>query len=229
MAVTVGPTNAPTSAQKTAFRAAFGVENAGAVAAHEAAPNPHPQYTTTSEAAAAAPVQSVAGRTGAVVLTKGDVGLGSVDNTSDANKPISTATQTALDGKADSGHTHALATTSTAGFMSAADKTKLDGFDPAGGAAAVAAHEAAADPHPQYAVPLDVQAGYLPIAATTYDSAGLLESITYAGGCKALFSYTNSLLTKAQYTGTDGITVLLTIDYTYNLDGTLATSTRSNS
>ena len=30
-----------------------------------------------------------------------DVGLGNVDNTSDANKPISTATQTALDGKLD--------------------------------------------------------------------------------------------------------------------------------
>lgn len=32
-------------------------------------------------------------------LTKADVGLGSVDNTSDANKPISTATQTALNTK----------------------------------------------------------------------------------------------------------------------------------
>jgi hypothetical protein len=32
-------------------------------------------------------------------LTKNDVGLANVDNTSDANKPISTATQTALDGK----------------------------------------------------------------------------------------------------------------------------------
>lgn len=31
--------------------------------------------------------------------TKADVGLSNVDNTSDANKPISTATQTALDGK----------------------------------------------------------------------------------------------------------------------------------
>lgn len=31
--------------------------------------------------------------------TKTDVGLGNVDNTSDANKPVSTATQTALDGK----------------------------------------------------------------------------------------------------------------------------------
>ena len=34
-----------------------------------------------------------------VTVTKGDVGLGNVDNTSDANKPVSTATQTALDGK----------------------------------------------------------------------------------------------------------------------------------
>lgn len=47
-----------------------------------------------------APVSSVAGRTGVVVLVKGDVGLGNVDNTSDTAKPISTATQTALDAKA---------------------------------------------------------------------------------------------------------------------------------
>lgn len=44
-------------------------------------------------------VSSVNNRTGAVVLDKTDVGLGNVDNTSDANKPISTATQTALNGK----------------------------------------------------------------------------------------------------------------------------------
>lgn len=44
-------------------------------------------------------VSSVNGKTGAVVIDKSDVGLGNVDNTSDANKPISTATQTALDGK----------------------------------------------------------------------------------------------------------------------------------
>lgn len=56
-------------------------------------------FVNTSEAAAAAPVQSVAGRTGSVVLTKSDVGLNNVDNTSDLNKPISTATQTALDNK----------------------------------------------------------------------------------------------------------------------------------
>jgi len=46
-------------------------------------------------------VTSVAGRTGNVILTSSDVGLGNVDNTSDLNKPISTATQDALDLKAD--------------------------------------------------------------------------------------------------------------------------------
>ena len=56
-------------------------------------------YFTTARAAAAAPVQSVAGKTGAVTLAKGDVGLGNCDNTSDADKPVSTATQTALDAK----------------------------------------------------------------------------------------------------------------------------------
>jgi hypothetical protein len=45
------------------------------------------------------PVQSVAGKTGDVTLVKGDVGLGNVDNTADADKPVSTATQTALNSK----------------------------------------------------------------------------------------------------------------------------------
>ena len=39
----------------------------------------------------AAPVTSVAGRTGAVVLTKSDVGLGNVDNTADAAKVVASA------------------------------------------------------------------------------------------------------------------------------------------
>jgi hypothetical protein len=52
-----------------------------------------------SQVKALAPVQSVAGKTGSVALAKGDVGLSSVDNTADADKPISTATQTALNAK----------------------------------------------------------------------------------------------------------------------------------
>ena len=46
-------------------------------------------------------VVSVNGYTGNVTLDKSDVGLGNVDNTSDADKPVSDATQTALDGKED--------------------------------------------------------------------------------------------------------------------------------
>ena len=51
------------------------------------------------EISAAGQVVSVAGRTGTVVLTKTDVGLANVDNTTDLAKPISTATQTALNTK----------------------------------------------------------------------------------------------------------------------------------
>lgn len=74
-------------------------------------------------------VSSVFGRTGAVTAQSGDytkaqVGLGNVDNTSDLAKPVSTATQTALDTKEASG---------TA-------------------ASTMAAHVAASDPHTQYAL-----------------------------------------------------------------------------
>ncbi|ALF01232.1 hypothetical protein FDH47_gp21 [Arthrobacter phage Brent] len=123
------------------------------------------------EIMAAGQVQSVAGKTGVVLLVKADVGLDQVDNTSDLNKPVSTATQTALNGKANTAHTHdaaditggvlaaarlPAATTAAQGALSAADKTmlnaasaaatantlvKLDGF----GRAQVAAPAVAAD------------------------------------------------------------------------------------
>lgn len=102
-------------------------------------------------------VSSVNGKTGVVVLTKADVGLGNVDNTSDLAKPVSTATQAALNLKADLAYVNSLetgvasvtgsgavivnnfdpanpvvgitvATTLAAGSMSATDKTKLDGI-----------------------------------------------------------------------------------------------------
>lgn len=50
-------------------------------------------------------------------LDKAAVGLSNVDNTSDASKPISSATQTALNGKANTTHTHA-ATDITSGTLS---------------------------------------------------------------------------------------------------------------
>jgi hypothetical protein len=58
-------------------------------------------------------VTSVNTRTGSVTLDKTDVGLGNCDNTSDANKPISTATQTALDSKASTSHPNLIAAPGT--------------------------------------------------------------------------------------------------------------------
>jgi len=52
-------------------------------------------------------------------LNSAAVGLGSVNNTADLAKPISTATQTALDGKAAAVHTHA--STSITDFATAVD------------------------------------------------------------------------------------------------------------
>lgn len=69
------------------------------------------------------PVTSVATRTGDVTLAKADVGLGNVDNTSDANKPVSTATQTALNAKADETTTVTGATSLTGGGDLSANRT----------------------------------------------------------------------------------------------------------
>lgn len=57
--------------------------------------------TVAADGTLRANVESVNGKTGAVTLDKSDVGLGNVDNTSDANKPVSNATQAALDDKLD--------------------------------------------------------------------------------------------------------------------------------
>ena len=69
-------------------------------------------------------VQSVNGKTGnSVTLVKGDVGLGNVDNTYDLDKPISTATQTALNAKANSSVTVSAGTGLTGGGNLTANRT----------------------------------------------------------------------------------------------------------
>jgi hypothetical protein len=65
--------------------------------------------------------QSLLG-SGNIDLVKGDVGLGNVDNTSDANKPVSTATQTALDAKTNKLITTNRQTASYTLVLSDADK-----------------------------------------------------------------------------------------------------------
>jgi hypothetical protein len=59
------------------------------------------ERTKIANSITSAPVQSVNSKTGVVVIDKNDVGLGNVDNTSDLNKPVSSATQSALDLKVD--------------------------------------------------------------------------------------------------------------------------------
>ena len=73
--------------------------------------------TLSDITASVAGVTSVNTRTGAVTIDKTDVGLGNADNTSDASKPISTATQTALDGKIGSNISGATGATALTNMM----------------------------------------------------------------------------------------------------------------
>ncbi len=103
-----------------------------------------------AEAAAAAPVQSVAGRTGAVSLTRADVGLGAVDNTADAAKPISVATQAALDLKLEAASIASFETTAQLNARDTANRARANhtGTQPAStisGLAAVATSGAYGD------------------------------------------------------------------------------------
>ena len=65
-------------------------------------------------------VTSVNGKTGSVSVTAADLGLGSVDNTPDTSKPVSSAQQAALDGKVDKESGKAL--------MTDAERSKLSGI-----------------------------------------------------------------------------------------------------
>ncbi len=56
--------------------------------------------------AVASLIAHIANKSNPHSVTKAQVGLGNVDNTADSNKPISSATQAALDGKSDKTHTH---------------------------------------------------------------------------------------------------------------------------
>jgi hypothetical protein len=61
---------------------------------------PETKKVTANLLSTLAPVQTVAGKIGTVVLDSDDVGLGNVDDTADADKPVSAAQQSALDLKA---------------------------------------------------------------------------------------------------------------------------------
>lgn len=73
-----------------------------------------------------APVTSVNNKTGAVSLAKGDVGLSNVDNTSDANKPISNATQAALNDKQSKITANGILKGDGSGNITAANETEVE-------------------------------------------------------------------------------------------------------
>lgn len=89
-------------------------------------------------------VASVNGRIGTVTLSKADVGLTNADNTSDANKPVSTAAQTALNLKANLASpaltgtptvpTAAPGTNTTQAASTAFVEAAVDAIPPGGGA-----------------------------------------------------------------------------------------------
>lgn len=80
--------------------------------------------TRLSDARPASDVSAWAKASTKPSYSKAEVGLGNVDNTSDADKPISTATQTALDNKVDKDGDKVLSTND----YTDEDKDKLDGI-----------------------------------------------------------------------------------------------------
>lgn len=100
----------------------------------------------TTDLAAKVPVtRTINGQalSGNVTLAKADLGLGNVDNTSDANKPISTATQTALNAKeatqtaASQAEAEAGTETAIRKFSPARIKQAIQALAPSGGATVV--------------------------------------------------------------------------------------------
>lgn len=121
-------------------------------------------------------VSSVNGKTGAVTLSKSDVGLSAVDNTSDANKPISSAQQTALDAKQASSTN----LTAFAGLAGAADR--LPYFT---GAGALSLSVLTAKARLLLARPdtagMQAELGLVPVTSTTDNTAGRLVTVGFNG------------------------------------------------
>ena len=107
-------------------------------------------------------------------LVKSEVGLGNVDNTSDADKPVSTATQTALSAKANS-----------------ADFSNVDNTSDADKPVSTATQTALNAKADTSAVPTDLNdLSDVTIVGTPAGNQALIYDAT-AGAFKSLVSYTN--------------------------------------
>ena len=122
-------------------------------------------------------------RTGQVNITKSNIGLGNVDNTSDANKPISTATQSALNKKADSATTlagYGITDGMTASAIQTAINTAVLGITPENIGAAPAGNYAGAASPGGAAISAAKLASPVTIDGVPFDGS---SSISRLGGC----------------------------------------------
>ena len=76
---------------------------------------------------------------------------------------------------------------------------------------------------------VDEMFSHLPITSIVRDANNFISSITFTGGYKYITTrdVTDSLIDKEEFTDTDGVTVLLTIDYTRDVNRFVTSTTRT--
>jgi hypothetical protein len=119
-----------TAALQAKVAAATGVPADGSITEVKLSAQVQSKLNTSSS------VTSVNSQTGIVTIDKTNIGLGNVDNTNDASKPVSDATQTALNAKAAITHTH---TASDISDSTATGRSVLSASDGATARAAIGA------------------------------------------------------------------------------------------
>jgi hypothetical protein len=172
-------------------------------------------------------------------ITKSMVGLGSVDNTTDANKPISTATQTALDLKA------ALAsptftgtpTAPTASYDNSSNQLATTGFVQARISSIINSAPAALDTLNELAAALGNDANYAATITTSLSLKAPLASPTFTGTVSGITqsmvglanvdntSDANKPISTATQTALDLKSSITYVDASFNLKANLASPT----
>lgn len=174
--------------------------------------------------------------------TKTHVGLGNVDNTSDANKPVSTAQQTALDGKEASigakGTAFNKSFGTTAGTVSEGNHTHSGTYEPVQTVASQAEMEAGTETDLRSMSPVRVKQAIDALASVTFassaenaagtvedkavDPLGVREALNATGsapvyGCRAWVNFDGTGTVAIQASGNvSSITDNGTGDYTVN-------------
>ena len=156
--------------------------------------------------------------------TKSQVGLGNVDNTSDLNKPISTATQLALNAKYDATNPNGYETPAQLNSRDSANRSRanhtgtqlaatISDFNTAADArvaAGIGTHESALDPHPQYLTAAEGNAAYATAGHTHADATTSVSGFMSGADKTKLDGITNDIIYKNTTTLTNSSNVTLT-------------------